>query len=447
MAFRSEERAVKHLVTESDGTTHLPYTDASGKPDHNLMGAAWAALHGGYRGKKYAGPNKAQAIKKLKAVYKSEGMDTPEEKADMPADLEARADILRADAVRQFNGPEEPDEDDVMRACRAACYAAMMYGYDMFDVVTSEHYVALRDAFDGCDTAMGFTRRESPMAEKARTFCADVLERSVSVLSGADDPMLKAASEWCDRCARSCRMAPADAENEPDADDVETEPAEMSADTSDVDRNIRTIVFGNQNEGASLDRNMPNGEILAIRDFEFQPARREAGSRTITCRVAPYNSRSKDLGGFVEVYAPGCFDESLARDDQRALFAHDPRFVLGRKSAGTARFWSDANGVNFEADVPDTTWANDLLTSMDRGDISQSSASFFIEQQHVELRDGQKVRVVEKARLVEGSVVSSAAYEATTATARSAGEFEVSDEVRAVEQEQLGARLRLLAIQ
>jgi hypothetical protein len=41
------------------------------------MGAAWAALHGGYRGNKYQGPNKSAAIAKLTALYKSEGMDVP----------------------------------------------------------------------------------------------------------------------------------------------------------------------------------------------------------------------------------------------------------------------------------------------------------------------------------------------------------------------------------
>jgi hypothetical protein len=64
------------LVTESDGTEHLP-TTTGGKPDHRLMGAAWAALHGGYRGSKYGGPNKQAAIAKLKKLYKSEGMDLP----------------------------------------------------------------------------------------------------------------------------------------------------------------------------------------------------------------------------------------------------------------------------------------------------------------------------------------------------------------------------------
>lgn len=67
------------LVTvdkEKPTTWHLPVM-VKGKPDHRLMGAAWAALHGGYRGQKYAGPEKTQAISKLKSLYKKEGMEVP----------------------------------------------------------------------------------------------------------------------------------------------------------------------------------------------------------------------------------------------------------------------------------------------------------------------------------------------------------------------------------
>ena len=74
-----ESRGTKYLVHESDGTTHLPVSNADGTPNHHLMGAAWAALHGGWRGNKYQGPDKAEAIKKLKAMYKSEGMEPPSE--------------------------------------------------------------------------------------------------------------------------------------------------------------------------------------------------------------------------------------------------------------------------------------------------------------------------------------------------------------------------------
>lgn len=79
-------KAVKYLV-ESNGEKHLPYTDEDGKPNHRLMGAAWAALHGGYRGNKYEGPNKEEAKKKLKQIYAREGMDTPSEKMERITDL------------------------------------------------------------------------------------------------------------------------------------------------------------------------------------------------------------------------------------------------------------------------------------------------------------------------------------------------------------------------
>jgi hypothetical protein len=74
---KSLEKGVKYLATPP----HLPYTDESGKPDHRLMGAAWAALHGGYRGNKYEGPGKEHAISRLKEIYHSEGMEPPSAKS------------------------------------------------------------------------------------------------------------------------------------------------------------------------------------------------------------------------------------------------------------------------------------------------------------------------------------------------------------------------------
>jgi hypothetical protein len=79
--FASVEKAVQYLAHDKDGTGHLPYTKEDGKPDHRLMGAAWAALHGGYRGNKYEGPGKAKAVARLKELYSQEGMDLPSEKA------------------------------------------------------------------------------------------------------------------------------------------------------------------------------------------------------------------------------------------------------------------------------------------------------------------------------------------------------------------------------
>ncbi len=68
-----------YLVVEDRGdrsTWHLP-VKKNGHPDHHLMGSAYAALTKTFRGKAYSGPNKAQALKKLKALYKREGLDLP----------------------------------------------------------------------------------------------------------------------------------------------------------------------------------------------------------------------------------------------------------------------------------------------------------------------------------------------------------------------------------
>lgn len=61
-------------------TWHLQ-VKKNGKPDHGLMGSAWAALHSGFRGNVYSGPGKGEAIAKLRKLYKAEKMDIPGEKS------------------------------------------------------------------------------------------------------------------------------------------------------------------------------------------------------------------------------------------------------------------------------------------------------------------------------------------------------------------------------
>jgi HK97 family phage prohead protease len=166
------------------------------------------------------------------------------------------------------------------------------------------------------------------------------------------------------------------------------------------------------------------GALVEARLMEFAGARASAVSKSLSSRridmlIVPYDGSQARLGSFSEVYERGCFAKGLDQDP-RALVAHDDTLVLGRKSAGTARFFEDAAGVHVECDAPETTWADDLLVSMRRGDITQASAAFWILQQRWEVRNGEKVRVVEKALLRDGSVVSFAAYSTTTASALSA---------------------------
>ena len=99
----------------------------------------------------------------------------------------------------------------------------------------------------------------------------------------------------------------------------------------------------------------------------------------IVGHAAVYNRWSEDLGGFKERVLPGAFTKTLVGGDVRALFNHDPNFLLGRTKSGTLTLADEAKGLHFEANPPDTQTIRDLvLEPMRRGDVDQCSFSFSV---------------------------------------------------------------------
>ena len=153
------------------------------------------------------------------------------------------------------------------------------------------------------------------------------------------------------------------------------------------------------------------------------PETDEASQVKIVGYAAKFNSRSKNLGGFVEIIAPGAFDDVL-EDDTRAVFNHDPNFVLGRRSSGTLKLFIDEIGLGYEITPPDTQTVRDLvLTPMERGDINQSSFVFRLghrgDDWH-EDEDGILVRTINKvSALIDVSPVTYPAYTDTDSAKRS----------------------------
>lgn len=138
-----------------------------------------------------------------------------------------------------------------------------------------------------------------------------------------------------------------------------------------------------------------------------------------------------DNGWFREMIAPGAFKESIQADDVRALFNHDANFVLGRNTAGTLKLHEDEVGLAIEIDPPDTQWARDLMTSMERGDISQMSFGFEIrssQDQEWREEEGKKdLRIVKRAKLWDVSPVTFPAYPDTDIAVRSHQEWKSRD--------------------
>lgn len=158
-----------------------------------------------------------------------------------------------------------------------------------------------------------------------------------------------------------------------------------------------------------------------VRGLEVREAQPDSGSiGTITGYAAVFNERSLDLGGFTEIVVPGAFAESLKRgDDVRGLVGHDPRLIIGRRSAKTLRVEEDERGLRYEIDLPDTAAGRDLLASVRRGDIDGSSFGFrTITDDWKRLDDGLYVRELHQADLFDVGPATYPAYTGTTAEAR-----------------------------
>ena len=148
--------------------------------------------------------------------------------------------------------------------------------------------------------------------------------------------------------------------------------------------------------------------------------------------AAVFDTWSEDLGGFREKIARGAFSKALERgDDVRALFNHDPNYVLGRTKAGTLELTEDENGLRFRVQLPsDIGWARDLYRSVQRGDISQCSFAFMVEDEDWARGQSGDERTIRSARLFDVSIVTYPAYEATSVQARCRKEKSAGNAIR-----------------
>lgn len=172
---------------------------------------------------------------------------------------------------------------------------------------------------------------------------------------------------------------------------------------------------------------MSKSEQRAKREFRYLPAKElrvaksEDGTRTLSGYAAVFNSLSADMGGWREQILPGAFSKCLASNgDIVCLRDHNPSMILGRTTSGTLRVRQDEIGLHFECDLPDTTQANDLVTSLERGDINGCSFGFYCHDDNWHTTDdGIEVRDVIEADVFDCSVVTYPAYPATSVALRS----------------------------
>lgn len=134
---------------------------------------------------------------------------------------------------------------------------------------------------------------------------------------------------------------------------------------------------------------------------------------------AVFNQETELYPGVFESIDSGAFKNSI-NGDVRALINHDTSLVLARTTSNTLTLKEDAKGLYGEIKInPYDTDALNIYERVKRGDVSQCSFGFTINQEEADYReDGSAHFTLKDLNLYEVSVCTFPAYEGTEVEAR-----------------------------
>jgi HK97 family phage prohead protease len=163
-------------------------------------------------------------------------------------------------------------------------------------------------------------------------------------------------------------------------------------------------------------------EVRFIKAKEFRVVTNPDGSRSIQGYASVFNLKSVDFGGWSEMVSPSAFNRTLQENpDVLCLFNHHSGKVLGRTKSGTLSLEIDNVGLKFVCNLPDTSVANDLIVSIDRGDIDGCSFGFVCQSDvWTAQEDGGALRTLLDVDLFEVTITPEPAYPDTSVSLRSA---------------------------
>lgn len=141
-------------------------------------------------------------------------------------------------------------------------------------------------------------------------------------------------------------------------------------------------------------------------------------NRTISGYALKFNTPSKPLGNsdspFTEVIAPSALD-NVDLSNVFMLNDHDFTQPLASTKAGTLKLNVDDVGLHFEATLPDTSVANDVLTNIKAGNITDTSFGFVVADdgdQFTKDDNGAVTRTINQVKsLFDVSVCAVGAYD------------------------------------
>jgi len=126
-----------------------------------------------------------------------------------------------------------------------------------------------------------------------------------------------------------------------------------------------------------------------------------------------FETRSRDLGGFVEVVKPQAVDRALGGAvDVVALYNHNVGAVLGR-TPKTLTLTKDTRGLAFELDPAPTEAGRDALALVTRGDVRGASFGFRTLKDSWRQDAGVTIRELLDIEIAEISLTAFPAYQET----------------------------------
>jgi len=176
-------------------------------------------------------------------------------------------------------------------------------------------------------------------------------------------------------------------------------------------------------------------ENKEIRNITNQIKRSNEDSRLVEGVAIVFNSDSQDMG-YIERINPSAIDqETIERSDIFFYLNHDSsRGVLARSryGIGSLTLALSDDGLHYSFEAPKTQLGDELLSYLQRGEITTSSFAFTIAQDGDKWyrdSDGKLRREITKIdRLFDCSAVFEPAYLATSVSRRKLDEISALDE-------------------
>lgn len=150
-------------------------------------------------------------------------------------------------------------------------------------------------------------------------------------------------------------------------------------------------------------------------------------SRTIEGVAVVFDSWSRDLGGFTEMIKRGAITQELLDNSDIVMNRdHDNQLMLARwnKGKGTLQLELKDDGLHFRFEAPTTELGNQALFDVRNGNLFECSFCFSIdnddksERWYRDNENNLKREINHISGLYDCSLVTHAAYEATSCSAR-----------------------------